>query len=309
MYSGNMPVHVNLGPEGRALREEVERQTRVSGAASGKHAEMVDGLFDAVTSGSGVNIVDNPTVPPDSASVDYSGFVNAGSQSMQDRTVADPRIRTAQQDLQNPGVVRNAGVRPAGQARYGYGQPVDQYPQYDYGPPPPPTQPGIVASPNQIRAIQKWPALVEFLGMDDDTSTKIASKIMTECNILMIDKIEKNSKDLNKYAGVCKADNQNIKQYFMGEEEKDSKTWACIVTASGPFRGDEAVYFDRGARSAHVLRTVMVNVAEIEGQEKLEKRAMDVTRDFNVIYEYGESDKTPTEAQQTEELKQSENTE
>ena len=230
MSTFGVPHHVNLGPEGRALRDQIIRDTTVSGATPGKRDELVDGLYDAVMGDTGVPLAD---LPPDASTADYSGFVNAGMQSVQDRTVPTMRPRSAQ-PMTNPGFVKNAAVKPAGVPRYGQ----YQQPEEGYYPPEHAPQPAAMASPNQIRAIQRFPALVELLGSDEETSSKIASKIMTECNAILVGKIEKNSKEFNKNAGVCRANKQNMKQYFMGKEENGT-TWGCIVTASGPFRGDD----------------------------------------------------------------------
>lgn len=117
-------------------------------------------------------------------------------------------------------------------------------------------------------ACQRYPALIEILGSDD--GDKVAQIILSRVNELMVDKIGANTQeiDIHKTAKLCKADKQNIKQYFVGENDE----WICTITASGPFRGNEAFYYDAEKDDARILR-------KNNGDYK------DVTQQFNMIHE------------------------
>ena len=90
-------------------------------------------------------------------------------------------------------------------------------------------RPRFTISRNQAMALKKYPTLVEFLGRPE--GEKVARRIAGDMNVLMAELIESNSKEANDCAKTCKAEKQNLRQYFQG------KDWVCRVTASGPFRG------------------------------------------------------------------------
>lgn len=280
MNGQNMPAHVSLGSEGRHLQQEILRETSVSGGLNRK--EVVDGLFDAIVRNSGVALDGADPPPAEGPELNYSGFVGAGMQAVEDKT-RTIKPRPSGPAMENPGLVQRSGIKPVGQTR------TANYSPPAYEDPYAASAGGFSASPNQINAIVKFPALIEFLGSDDDVATKIANKIMCECNSLLVGKIGENSRKLNKYAGECKTDRQNMKQYFIGTDDETDKTWACVVTACGPFRGDEAIYFDKKTMAPHVLRVVSYETPE--GEE--ENRAVDVSANFNVVFDYGEEDKKP----------------
>lgn len=119
-------------------------------------------------------------------------------------------------------------------------------------------------SPNQHQALQKFPALIDFLGQPD--GEKIAHKIASEVNIVLASRIRNNSHEAHEFALDCESENQNLKQYFKGAD------WVCRVTASGPFRGDEAIYYYRDNDMSFILR-------------KDASGYIDVTKQFNVIHE------------------------
>lgn len=123
-------------------------------------------------------------------------------------------------------------------------------------------------SANQAKAIQKWGSLVEFLGKDV-MGDKIAKKMIEEINHLASDKIAENSRKLHKFAVLCKADRQNVKQYFKGDD------WVCCVTASGVFTGDEAIFYKRDEDRSFILKV---------GSDP--KEMYDITHKFNVVHEY-----------------------
>lgn len=119
-------------------------------------------------------------------------------------------------------------------------------------------------SANQHRALRKFPSLIDFLGQED--GEKIAQKVMAEINVILASRIQKNSHEAHEYALECKADKQNLRQYFKGDD------WVCRVTVSGPFRGDEAIYYAHDSDSAHILR-------------RSGDGYVDATQAFNVIHE------------------------
>jgi hypothetical protein len=132
-----------------------------------------------------------------------------------------------------------------------------------------PSQPQHAVSGRQWRAIQKYPALVEFLGTDD--AEPIVRHIAEKVNELLVIKIGQNSKGVSKFAEACIAERHNIKQFFVGPD----KQWVCCVIASGPFRGDEAIYFDQERGKAFVIR-------------QIGKQYEDVSDKFDIVHEYAE---------------------
>ncbi|KKM14857.1 hypothetical protein LCGC14_1701960, partial [marine sediment metagenome] len=133
-----------------------------------------------------------------------------------------------------------------------------------------PPEPEFSISKRQWTAIQKYPALIEALG--GSMGSELVADILIKVNAHIIKKLEKNAKAVNKYAQVCVADNQNMKQYYVGP----NKEWVCQVIASGPFRGDEVLYFDKDKNKSMVIRMAG------EGYDN-------VSQDFNVIHEFAES--------------------
>ena len=127
------------------------------------------------------------------------------------------------------------------------------------------TEPSFKASKNQVKALQKYPSLIEFLGQDE-YGEKIAEKILADLRSFMIEKLGENAKLASKFATVCVVDKHNIKQFFQGED------WLCKITASGPFRGDETIYYSRDHDKAVILRK--------NGEE-----FYDVSSGFNMIAE------------------------
>ena len=126
-------------------------------------------------------------------------------------------------------------------------------------------------SENQVAALKKYPALIEVLGSSD--GDKLVKEIVCKVNELMVEKIGANSQAASKFAKSCQVDRQNIKQFFVGENED----WVCCVTASGPFRGDEAIYYDPDKDKSAILRIVKDDFANVTGE-------------FNVIHEFAKKD-------------------
>jgi len=145
-------------------------------------------------------------------------------------------------------------------------------------------KPRFTISRNQAIALKKYPTLVEFLGRPE--GEKVAKHLAADMNILMAELVSANSKEANNFAKVCKAEKQNLRQYFQGED------WICRVTASGPFRGDEAIYYSRDKDVACILR-------RSEAGEQV--HYADISDQFNIIYEV-EQGKIPVIAEPEEEI-------
>lgn len=128
--------------------------------------------------------------------------------------------------------------------------------------------PSLSVSKNQQKAIERFPALIDFLGQED-YGDKIASLIASTVHNMVVSKIENNTKTVNKYAHLCTSKNNNIKMYF-----KDAG-WLCCVTASGPFRGDEIIQYDKQTDKQYILR-------------RIGKKIEDVTDNFQVVREFSE---------------------
>ena len=145
-------------------------------------------------------------------------------------------------------------------------------------------RPRFTISRNQAMALKKYPTLVEFLGRPE--GEKVAKRIAGDMNVLMAELVSANSKEANNCAKICKAEKQNLRQYFQGED------WICRVTASGPFRGDEAIYYSRDKDVACVLRR-----SEDDG----EVHYSDISDQFNIIYE-AEQEEVPVTAEAEEKI-------
>ncbi len=122
---------------------------------------------------------------------------------------------------------------------------------------------------NQWRAIRKYPGLVEFLGQSQ--GEKVARQISEQVNVILAEVIEKNSREANEHAILCEADRQNLKQYFQTDD------WICRVTASGPFSGEDAIFYSREQDVACVLRK--------SGSSDGPVKYADISSRFNIIFE------------------------
>lgn len=135
--------------------------------------------------------------------------------------------------------------------------------------PPPSSSKKFALSKNQWRALQKYPALIEFLGTEE--ARPVIEQIAGQVKEFVAAKVGQNSQEISKFAQACVCDRNNLKQYFVGEDE----SWACVITASGPFRGDEALVFKREYDQAYVVR-------------KTGDDYVNVTDKFNVVHDYAE---------------------
>lgn len=132
-----------------------------------------------------------------------------------------------------------------------------------------PSRPQLKLSQNQLRALRKYPALIEFLG--GAQGEQVAKTILSQVNRMVVKNIEANTKSVHKSAHACEATGQNIKTYFVGND--DQGQWVCCVIASGPFRGDEAVYYKAAEDKAYVIR-------------KTDDDWSNVTGYFNIVHEF-----------------------
>ncbi len=134
---------------------------------------------------------------------------------------------------------------------------------------PTPQRPQLKLSKNQLRALKRYPALIEFLG--GGQGEEIAKNILAQVNKIVVKKVEANTKEVHKNVHACQATGQNIKTYFVGDDAEGQ--WVCCVIASGPFRGDEAVYYKAAEDKSYVIR-------------KSNDDWSNVTREFNVVHEF-----------------------
>jgi len=240
----------------RAEREEIERSLKTS-------TYLTDHFWESIHSGikpttPHVPNYQNPTqMEGESLHMDMNGFYKnaAGNMSAED-------LHSAMQNAHTP----REGDEPTfpGEPQGGYPLPQSNQPRH-------------VLSQNQAVAVKKYPMLVEFLGRPE--GDKIAKEISGHMNAVIADVVHANSKEANDSAVICKADKQNLREYFQGDG------WVCRVTASGPFRGDEAIYYSSDKDVARILRK-SVHGGEI--------RYADISEQFNIIYEMEEG-KFPSE--------------
>jgi len=245
-------------PAERAEREEIERSLKTS-------TYLTDNFWESIHSGIKPN---TPQVPnyreptrgdtfataneSGGEHMDLDGFYKSAANNMS----AD-QLHTAMHDVHVP---RDGSSTFASQGP----------PQQEPG------RPRHVLSQNQAMAVKKYPMLVEFLGRPE--GEKIAKEISGHINYAIADVVHANSKEANETAVACKADKHNLREYFQGDG------WLCRVTASGPFRGDEAIFYSAQKDIARILRKSIQN-----GQVKY----ADISDQFNVIYELEEGEFDP----------------
>jgi len=159
--------------------------------------------------------------------------------------------------------------------------------------------PGAVGNPypgmsnNQIKAMKKYPALIEMLGSDNSLGDQIASDILVKLNEHIVEGLQKNAQSISKDALICESDEHNFKQYFGGIDEETNMKWGCVVLASGPFRGDEAIHFSQQHKQAKIYRLV-------DTPDRL--HLDDVTSQFNVIPQYAEEELKVEEHEEKQEV-------
>lgn len=130
-----------------------------------------------------------------------------------------------------------------------------------------PQKPQLRLSQNQLRALKKYPSLVDFLG--SEKGDQIAKNVVSQVNHILVKKIESNTKAVHKNVYAVEASGQNMKAYFMGKDNE----WVCCVIASGPFRGDEVIFYKDAEDKSYILR-------------KIGDDWTNVSDNFNVIHEF-----------------------
>jgi len=229
----------------RAEEQKIENSLKVS--------SYLDEVFESIHTGAAPKIhVPNYQKPTRGQIYSEVASENQGMSmdlSSIGNSMSDEQIKTAMNDVHSE---RNDGEKTFSNTA---SHSVDNRPRFHI-------------SRNQAMAIKKYPTLVEFLGRPE--GEKVAREIAGDMNILMAEIISANSKEANDCALICKAEKQNLRQYFQG------KDWLCRVTASGPFRGDEAIYYSKDNDVACILRK-----SESEGKINYS----DISEQFNIIYE------------------------
>lgn len=223
-----------------------------------KIGSSLDTFFDAVTKGTTENQVGLASEDNDVYRMDFNGLFDQSA------------------NMLNEGQIKYAMANAfPGEGRvdktFGPSIPMNNSPQVQSPVRTASSGPKLSISTNQANALQKFPSLIEFLGRED--GEVIAKKVMAEINVKLAKSIQQNSQSICKTATICVAERSNIKQFFEGDN------WVCLVTASGPFRGDEHFLYNESTESAKIIR---ISSAEEESKQ------IDVTNQFNVIFEVGE---------------------
>jgi hypothetical protein len=248
----------------RAEREEIERSLKTS-------TYLTDHFWESIHSGIKPQ---TPQVPNYQEPTRGDMYANVASESQGEHMDLEGFYRTAANNM-NPEQLSTA-MQDVHVPREGdentFASGGHPLPQQQSG------KPRQVLSQNQASAVKKYPMLVEFLGRPE--GEKIAKEISSHINAAIADIVHANSKEANECAIACKASKHNLREFFQGDG------WMCRVTASGPFRGDEAIYYSSEKDIARILRKSISN-----GQV----RYADITDQFNVIYELEEGEFPPME--------------
>lgn len=102
------------------------------------------------------------------------------------------------------------------------------------------------ATSNQLKAIGKYPSLIEMLGNDE--SEELANIIGSAINNYIVSKLHKNASSINKQAIECKQEDNHIKEYYKYEDK------VGFIKVSGSFKGDEYIHYDDKNNKAFVLK-------------------------------------------------------
>jgi len=245
-----------LSAEDRAFLEaEVDPRT-----GQPRHLQVssyLDNVYDAIVSGNPSSAKVN--VPNYNTNQNVFGSLNheTGGLSMD----MEGLFASSAEALGEQGMLKAAegafNARADGKATFANpGQQAGQVPQMPKA--------GARVSENQFRAIKKYPQIVEFLGTEQ--GAKIANRVVAEINSLIAEQIEKNSQLVHDNARACVAQKQYLHQFFQGDG------WVCKVTASGPFRGNEAFFFKEDEDKSFILR-------------RHGGRYEDVSAEFNIIHD------------------------
>ncbi len=238
-------------PEDYALKQEVEQATKVN----------KDALLDHLLNGT--------PIPQSSSSHGYGGSSSNESASLfsMDYRNNDYMLGTAMQVLGSNGIAAALQADPTLLEKYSANELMAMQKQANGNEQSiPQVSTGPRISQRQWNAIQKYPALIEFLGSDH--GEQIANEVAGKVASVMVHTLGENAKKLSKHAYSCESVGKNIKQFFLNKDDG----WVCQVTANGPFRGDEALYYNSDQDKSYVLR--------LRGTEY-----EDVSDLFNVIHE------------------------
>lgn len=241
-----------FGREDRALQQEIDRSTRVS--------SYLDGVYEAVTTGN--KDAARSQVPNYGTGQSRSYSHETGGISMDmDGVFAASAEALGEEGVENAmqGAFSRTGQQTFNQTRTAQNQQQMQ------------PRAGTMVSEAQYRAIKKYPQIVEFLGSEQ--GAKVANKILADINLVLAERIEKNTQLVHDNAKNCLAQKQYLHQFFQGAG------WVCKVTASGPFRGNEAFYFKEDEDKSFILR-------------RSADRYVDVSGEFNIVHDYRTVDQT-----------------
>lgn len=129
-------------------------------------------------------------------------------------------------------------------------------------------------SKNQYRAIQKYATLVDFLGSPE--GDKLAQKMLCEVNKSVSEQVAENTRNITERLDVkfaaktCLAERKNLKQTFEGNG------WRCIITASGPFTGNEAFVYKQDEDKSYIIRAYG-------------EKYSNVSDEFNIVHDIEET--------------------
>jgi hypothetical protein len=225
--------------EARAAREEIENSLKVS--------SRMDEIFEAITQ--------NKPIQTETEDYDNSGISRHGG--VMSEGVSPFHMNLADVVSQ---VGYDAGVLAAE-------DPVSNPYPYTKTASSQMNVPQSYLTDNQKTAIKKYPALIELLGTK--AGDKLAQEIAGHVNGHVFKKVEANTREVCKTASGFSHNKRNIKQYFVGPNEE----WVCCVTASGPFIGNEAIFYKEEKDEAYILRK--------DGDDY-----KNVTHEFNVVHEF-----------------------
>ena len=124
---------------------------------------------------------------------------------------------------------------------------------------------------NHIKAIEKYPSLINMLGEDD--SNELSEVIASAINSWIIGKIHKNSSSINKQAIECKQEDNSLKEYFKYEDK------VGFVKAAGKFTGKEYLHYDNKNNQAYVL------------VKNAQNKWDNVSQNFNLEFQFVEIEK------------------
>lgn len=251
----------NRQPLDRQTKEEIDKSLKVS--------SYVDDIYNAITNKTQVKTGIVPDLSPNQTASRSKGggesmLSNEGGFLFSKEERQDHIYKTALSTLGAKGMLSIASSElNENQDEYMPSHEVVQQPEL---------RRQNILSQNQIIALKKYPALVDLLGTDEGDN--IVKDILAKVNERLVVKIASNSTEVNPtQCKGCITEKQNIKTFFVPTDEK----WVCVVTANGPFRGDEAILYSPEKDNSQILR-------------KVNDDYENVTHLFNIIHELKEKD-------------------